>query len=71
MLNPRFDVFGDTMNMASRMESLGEPNRIHVSQAFADTLPLVRALGFLFSVLPRIQMVMTVVLSENQELSTK
>ena len=33
-----FDVWGSTVNIASRMESHGEPGRIHVSQAVADAL---------------------------------
>jgi class 3 adenylate cyclase len=34
----QYDVWGDTVNVASRMESHGEPGRIHVSEAFADAL---------------------------------
>jgi Adenylate and Guanylate cyclase catalytic domain len=34
----RFQLFGDTMNTASRMESNGVPNRIHVSQETANEL---------------------------------
>jgi class 3 adenylate cyclase len=33
-----FDVWGSTVNIASRMESHGEPGRIHVSEAFAREL---------------------------------
>jgi adenylate cyclase len=31
-----YDIWGDAVNTASRMESNGEPGRIHVSQAFRD-----------------------------------
>lgn len=32
----QYDVWGDTINIASRMESSGEPGRIHVSELFAQ-----------------------------------
>jgi len=34
----RFQLFGDTMNVASRMESTGEKNRIQISQDTADLI---------------------------------
>ena len=33
-----YDVWGDTVNMASRMESLGVPGRIQVSRAVHERL---------------------------------
>jgi class 3 adenylate cyclase len=33
-----YDVWGDTVNMASRMESLGIPGRVQVSHAMAERL---------------------------------
>jgi class 3 adenylate cyclase len=36
--NARFQLFGDTMNTAARIETTGAPNRIHLSQATADLL---------------------------------
>jgi class 3 adenylate cyclase len=34
----QYDIWGDTVNVASRMESLSEPGRIHVSEAIANAL---------------------------------
>jgi class 3 adenylate cyclase len=33
-----YDVWGDTVNVASRLEASAEPNRIHVSQEVAEVL---------------------------------
>ena len=33
-----YDVWGDTVNVAARLEAASEPNRIHVSATFADQL---------------------------------
>jgi class 3 adenylate cyclase len=41
----QYDVWGDTVNVASRMESTGEPGRIHVSSAFADALKGLEGTG--------------------------
>jgi len=35
---PRFSCYGDTINTASRMETTGVTNKIHVSGAFADLI---------------------------------
>lgn len=34
----RFQLFGDTINTTARMESYGEPNKIHVSKETADLI---------------------------------
>ncbi len=35
---PLFDVWGDAVNVAARMEQLGEQDRIHCTAAFANTI---------------------------------
>jgi adenylate cyclase len=33
-----YDIWGDTVNLAARLESSGEPGKVHVSGAFQDAL---------------------------------
>jgi len=44
----QYDVWGDTVNVASRMESTGEPGRIHISASFAQAL-----INAPYSIVPR------------------
>lgn len=44
--NPRFQLFGDTVNTASRMQANGEPGRIQMSEATRNALEQVK--GYVF-----------------------
>ena len=39
---PFFDIWGDAVNVASRLESTGIPDRVHVSQEVVDMLNPLR-----------------------------
>jgi hypothetical protein len=50
----RFQLFGDTMNMASRMESNGQKNKVHLS---AETAKLLSDAGLSHRVVPRADLI--------------
>jgi hypothetical protein len=59
--NARFQLFGDSMNTASRMESTGTRNRVHISKQTAD---LLIAAGKTHWIKPRNEMIVAKGLGE-------
>jgi class 3 adenylate cyclase len=37
-VKPQYDIWGDTVNVASRMDTTGIPNKIHITEEVANIL---------------------------------